>query len=408
MKKIYALTLGCPKNLVDTEKLLFARFGEYQPVEKPEHANIILINTCSFILPAKEEGIDTIFEMVELSKRSETRKRIIVTGCMVEQYGAQLQADLPEVELLLDQDVLYYEGRILTTSPFTYLKIAEGCSRQCAFCTIPSFKGPYRSREMKDILREAALLKGKTQELILVSQDTSYYGTDQGKALLPELLLRLSDLGFPWIRLLYLYPEGINEALLKVMASRENICKYLDLPFQHLSASVLRSMKRPGDLDSYVKLVEMARRHLPGVSIRSTFILGFPGETDADFDFFMDGLERLRLNRVGFFGYSDEAEAPSSGFAGKVAEDVIEKRLKEAAFLQDEISGELLQSHVGSRLNVLIEGFDEEKGAFWGRSQYEAPEVDGVIWVKASQIKAGRFYPVTITHALEHDLEGEL
>ncbi|PKL15029.1 MAG: 30S ribosomal protein S12 methylthiotransferase RimO, partial [Spirochaetae bacterium HGW-Spirochaetae-6] len=204
MKKIYALTLGCPKNLVDTEKLLFVRFGEYRLVTEPEHADIILINTCSFILPAKEEGSDTIFEMVEIAKGSPSPKRIIVTGCMVEQYGAQLQADLPEVELFSDQDMLYYDGRVVTTSPFAYLKIAEGCSRQCAFCTIPSFKGPYRSRQMKDILSEAALLKGKTQELIIVSQDSSNYGMDQGKALLPELLLRLSDLGFPWIRLLYL------------------------------------------------------------------------------------------------------------------------------------------------------------------------------------------------------------
>lgn len=408
MKKIYALTLGCPKNLVDTEKLLFVRFGEYRLVTEPEHADIILINTCSFILPAKEEGIDTIFEMVEIAKGSPSPKRIIVTGCMVEQYGAQLQADLPEVELFSDQDMLYYDGRVLTTSPFAYLKIAEGCSRQCAFCTIPSFKGPYRSRQMKDILSEAALLKGKTQELIIVSQDSSNYGMDQGKALLPELLLRLSDLGFPWIRLLYLYPEGINETLLQVMASRENICNYLDIPLQHLSSQVLQNMKRPGNLDSYLKLVEMARQTLPGVSIRSTFILGFPGETDSDFDFFLDGLERLRLNRVGFFGYSDEAEAPSAALTDKVGEDVIEKRLKEAAFLQDEISGELLQGHVGRKLNVLIEGFDEEKGAFWGRSQYEAPEVDGVVWIRASALNAGRFYPVTITHALEHDLEGVL
>ncbi|PKL14243.1 MAG: 30S ribosomal protein S12 methylthiotransferase RimO, partial [Spirochaetae bacterium HGW-Spirochaetae-6] len=169
-----------------------------------------------------------------------------------------------------------------------------------------------------------------------------------------------------------------------------------------------QNMKRPGNLDSYLKLVEMARQTLPGVSIRSTFILGFPGETDSDFDFFLDGLERLRLNRVGFFGYSDEAEAPSAALTDKVGEDVIEKRLKEAAFLQDEISGELLQGHVGRKLNVLIEGFDEEKGAFWGRSQYEAPEVDGVVWIRASALNAGRFYPVTITHALEHDLEGVL
>jgi ribosomal protein S12 methylthiotransferase len=382
LKTIHVVSLGCPKNLVDTEKILAGHFSGLKPVSDPRDADVIFINTCSFILPAKEESIETILEFAQWKKQYPD-KRIVVTGCLWEQHGEELAEEIPEVEFLSNKNVFLSLERNLTTSPYAYLKIAEGCSRKCSFCTIPLFKGNHKSRSMEDILEEARMMEGKVEELIVVSQDTSYYGTDlYQESRFPDLIRSLSDMNFPWIRILYFYPQNITPEIMDLMASRDNICNYLDLPLQHLSGPVLRSMKRWGSFEEYKAIIDAFRERIPDIAIRSSFIVGYPGETREDFEFLLDGLDELKLDRVGFFGYSDEAEAFSASLEGKVPEEVIEERLSRAVFVQEEISEEKLEKRIGKTEKILIEHFDSQENRYIGRSQYEAPEIDGIIYLE--------------------------
>lgn len=406
MEKIFVVSLGCPKNLADTEKILFEHFKNYLIVTNPEEADVFFINTCSFILPAKEESIDTIFEFVEYKKKFPD-KRVIVSGCLLEQYGGELEKEIPEAEFLSNKGIFLTQGRVITTRAFSYLKIAEGCSRKCAFCTIPLFKGTHKSRELNDILSEAKEMEGSVQELIIVSQDTSFYGMDSYKTpKLYDLLSYLSDMDFPWIRVMYFYPENLTDSILDLIASRPNICNYIDIPFQHLSDPILKKMKRWGSYEQYKNIVSNIRSRIPESSIRTSFIVGFPGETQKDYETLLGGLDEFQFNRVGFFSYSDEPETASFRLEGKVEEEEKEKRISQASFIQEEISEEILKGRIGKIYKVLEEGYDPEKEAFYGRTEFEAPEIDGLVYFQSDKKTENNFKNILITDSDQHNLSG--
>lgn len=409
MKQIYVVSLGCPKNLSDTEKILKKHFDDYQLTNDSDKADVIFINTCSFITAAKEESIDAIMEFQEWKKKY-PYKQLIVSGCLWEQYGKELEKEIREAQFLSNKDIFYQKERKLTGNGiFAYLKIAEGCDRTCAFCTIPLFKGKHRSRKIEDILTEAKLLENQIQELIIVSQDTSYYGADlYGKPMLYELLKQLSELNFRWIRVLYFYPQNLTPDILSLIKESRNICHYIDIPFQHFSNSILRSMRRWGSYEQYKELIFQVRDILPEATIRTSLIVGFPGETQKDFEMLLKGLEELQFDRAGFFAYSDEEEALSYQMQDKIPEEEIEKRLSEAIFYQEEISEEKLSKRINKTYLTVIENYDKQTKLFSARSQLEAPEIDGVIYVKGKNIKIGDWVYTKIEANDAHNLWGSV
>lgn len=409
MKKIYIVSLGCPKNLTDTEKIMASSFKDYQSVSQPQDADIIFINTCSFIVPAKEESIETILEFIEL-KKNYPEKRIVVSGCLLEQHEEVLKAEFPEVEFLSNKNIFFANDRIISTYPYAYLKIAEGCSRACSFCSIPLFKGSHRSRPIEDILKEAKALEGKLKELILVSQDTSSYGIDlYQKNRFSELLDRLSDLEFPWIRVMYYHPQNLTKEILKIMAEKKNICKYIDIPLQHLSDSILKSMNRWGKYSDYKKIVNSIREHMPESAIRTSFILGFPGETEEDFEILLNRMEELQFDRAVFFSYSEEEKTKAALLENKVSEEDKEIRYSKAVFIQEEISESKLKNRLGQNLKVLVESYDEKKKKYFGRSEFDAPEVDGIVLIDSQKDKLPlhNFVNLQITGSDIHNIWGK-
>ena len=432
------VSLGCSKNRVDTELMLGILVGAgYTLTADEASADILIVNTCGFIDPAKQESIDTILALAEY-KQTGSLKLLVVTGCLSQRYEKNLMEEMPEIDLLLGvsqypalpeaiqgalsgkrtsycgrQDGEVLSGnRVLTTAPYSaYIRIADGCDNRCTYCAIPLIRGGFRSRSMDSVLDEIRELAAQgVKEHVLVAQDTSRFGIDrEGRSLLPELLTRAADIpDVEWLRVLYCYPDEVDDALLNAMAAKPNICKYLDLPLQHADPELLRSMNRRGDIEAVRRLLHKARDM--GFTLRTTMIVGFPGETDAQFETLMDFIQDIRFDRLGAFTYSAEEGTPAASMPNAVPEDVSEKRLERLMLCQQEISLARNQLRVGTVEKVLIESIQEENGegrSFVGRSAMEAPETDGLIMITGEpNADIGEFVNVRITRAEHYDLWG--
>jgi ribosomal protein S12 methylthiotransferase len=435
MKRIGVISLGCPKNLVDTEAMLGQLVDKgYSIAADPADSEIIVVNTCGFIEPAKKESIETILRAAEW-KTKDPDKKLIVAGCLVQRYGKDLKQQLPEVdhfvtlndveriveacgnqfdEKLDQQPAEYiYDGkvrRILTTpASYAYLKIAEGCDHTCSFCAIPSMRGKYRSRTISSICAEAADLgRQGVKELVLISQDSTIYGWDlglkEGLAVLTEELTKTE--GIEWIRVMYSYPTSLRQSFIDAMARHEKICSYIDMPLQHASASMLQKMKRGGNGKQYREMIENMRKKVPDIGIRTTFIVGYPGETDTDFEELIDFVKDVEFDRVGTFLYSDEEGTSGFHDTPKVPHKIAIQRRRELMKLQAGISRKRNRALIGREMKVLIDG--SENASLVGRLYHQAPDVDGCIKIKGGMAVAGEFVQAIISGAGEYDLTARL
>ncbi|MBF0212252.1 MAG: 30S ribosomal protein S12 methylthiotransferase RimO [Magnetococcales bacterium] len=432
--RVGLISLGCPKNVVDAERLL-GRFleGGYEPTSDPAEADLLVVNTCGFKADAEAESRAAILEMAAL-KAAHPGKRLVVTGCLAQRYGDRLQEEIPAIDLLAGTTghdrvlerlsipitampaadfatVSEVAPRLLTTPPHTaYLKIAEGCNNPCTFCIIPRLRGPFRSRPLDEIIAEAeALAAGGVKELIVVSQDTTLYGRDlTPRSNLVELLARLERVrGVRWIRLMYLYPTMITDALLDHIAASNKVLHYFDLPLQHAHGAVLKRMKRAERPEDLKQLITRIRQRMPDAVLRSVFIVGFPGENDAEFDTLRQFVVESRFDHVGVFTYSDEPEAEAFQLGDKVLAEVAEQRRNALMTVQQEISREKLAELVGRRVVLLVDGI--EKGQTVGRTTGQAPEVDGITLLEGRPtLKIGSMVPVVITASKEYDLKARI
>lgn len=444
--KIGVVSLGCPKNLVDSETMLGLIHEEkYEITNDPSEAEIIIINTCGFIESAKEESINTILQMAEY-KKSGSCKYIIVTGCLSQRYAEELFNELPEADaiagvevydeigsiikrvingerfIMLERskpDVIYtsketFLPRILTTPSYTaYLKIAEGCDNCCSYCAIPKIRGPYRSKPMEQVLKEAkALADNGVKELIVVAQDTTRYGEDLpgGKLLLADLLKELNKIeSLKWIRVMYCYPNNFTDELIETFASLDKVCKYVDLPLQHASNRLLASMNRYDTREEVETLLAKLRKRIPGIVIRTTFIVGFPGETDADFEELKEFVEQQRFENAGVFAYSQEEGTVAGAMPNQIPDEIKQERYHELMALQAQISEEIHKDTEGQTLEVLVEGIEEDgSGLHYGRSYREAPDIDGLVFIEnPGDIKPGCFVKVNILQGFTYESVGE-
>ncbi len=458
--KVGFVSLGCPKNLVDSEVMmgLLQRQG-YEITADAEAAEVLVVNTCAFIESAQRESVDTILELAERKKHGQA-KRLIVAGCMVERFREEMGRELPEVDALIGTNELQQIGAAVSggaclpaaggvlpvlpgdffdprpSAPYlydeltprlrataahsAYVKIAEGCDHPCTFCVIPQYRGAFRSRRLASVEAQARRLAQEgARELVLIGQDTTCYGDDLGlRNGLAGLLGRLAAVAeesetLRWIRTLYFYPNRVNQALLDTVAAHPALCKYVDMPLQHASAAVLKRMKRGGSGAAFLRLLERIRATVPGVALRSTFIVGFPGETEAEFEELRQFVEAAELDWLGVFGYSDESTNAASRLEAKVAPAVIARRRDTLMRTQKAISRRKRKRQVGARLPILVEGPAEESELLWqGRLETQAPEIDGKVLIndaaEPDRLRAGTFATVEITAAQDYDLIGRL
>ncbi|MEA2088125.1 MAG: 30S ribosomal protein S12 methylthiotransferase RimO [Candidatus Caldatribacteriota bacterium] len=438
-------SLGCPKNFVDSEVICGKLIENgYQISKKIENSDIVIINTCSFIKDAVEESIEEILNLVKLKEEGKI-KHIIVTGCLPQRYkDDNLALELPEVDAflgvgnLLDIDdvikrvlageqvykvcpepkYLYNHNTprtILTPQHYAYIKISEGCQNNCSYCLIPKLRGNYRSRKMEDIIEEVKLLSEKQNlsEIILIGQDTTLYGIDlYGEYKLAELLKKLSLLelnNLRWIRLLYAHPAHFNDELIEVIANFPKICSYLDLPLQHISDRILRRMNRPVKKNYVISLINKLRNRIPNLTLRTTFMVGFPGETDKEFEELLNFVKEFRFERLGSFIFSREEGTPAYDFPQQIPVRIKKERLKELMLAQQSISKEINSSYVGEEMEVLIDEIQSGKPKIAiGRTKGDAPEIDGKIIIKGNKAQVGKFIKVKVIEALEYDLVGEV
>ena len=429
--KIGFVSLGCSKNLVDTEMMIgLSKKNGIEIVNNEKEADIILINTCGFIESAKQEAIDTILEMAEYKKNGNC-KFLIVTGCLVQRYKLELQKSLPEVDLFITIDeyekfgeklqqlineklstyALKYEDRYLTTGNTTaYLKIAEGCSNRCTYCAIPYIRGPYVSRKMEDILDEAKNLNNKGyKEIIVIAQDTTKYGIDiYGKSMLAELLKELCKLNnFKWIRFLYAYPESVTKELIETVKNNEKICKYFDIPIQHISDTVLKRMNRKSTGKQIEDLIKNIRQEIPDAIFRTSLIVGFPGETEEDFEKLLKFVEETKFNKLGVFEYSKEDGTPAEKLKEQIPKRIKSKRWNTIMAAQQKISEEKLKEHIGKEYEVLVEEVTSKY--IIGRTRMDVPEMDGLVYIKNTKnVEIGSFINCIITSVKEYDLIGRI
>ena len=435
--RVNLISLGCPKNLVDSEVMLGHLTEAGHAIEDdPARAEAIIVNTCSFIEPAREEAIEVLLEAAE-HKRSGSCRALICAGCLPQRYPDELAAELPEVDAFVglgefhriaevlsgalagekplpitDRTYLYSHEtpRQRVTAPWlAYVKIAEGCRHNCAFCAIPSIRGPLQSRPVESVHTECERLVGEgVREINLISQDSSSYGRDSaGPSLLSDLLATLAQIeGDFWLRVLHLSPTGVDDRLLDVMGQHEKIVPYVDIPLQHASRRILKAMRRPGSAESCLRLIERIRSRLPGAAIRSTFLLGFPGETEEDFQALLEFLEEARLDRVTGFTFSREEGTPAATMKGQVPAAVAEDRLFRMMDLQQDISAENQRRFLGQELRILVEE-QQPRAVLVGRSVRDAPEIDGSV-IATGEGRPGEFVRVKITEADEHDLYGSV
>ncbi|WP_295211742.1 30S ribosomal protein S12 methylthiotransferase RimO [Ruminococcus sp.] len=436
--RVGMVSLGCPKNQVDAEHILYdLRQQGFQIVSDAALADVVIINTCGFIESAKQEAIDTILEFCTLKEEGRI-KAVIATGCLAERYRDEMKKEIPELdavvgigsngkicdiirEILVDkQCVCSYGtktelsmegGRIISTEPFyAYLKIAEGCSNNCTYCAIPAIRGKYRSRLMEDIVKEARwLAENGVTELVVVAQDTTRYGEDiYGKSMLPELLKALCEIdGFKWIRTLYCYPERITDELIDTIASEEKLVKYLDIPIQHCNGQVLKRMNRQGDKASLDTLINKIRSKIPNVTIRTTLITGFPGETEEQFEELCEFVKETRFERLGCFSYSAEEGTPAEKFEDQIPMKVRERRAEVIMEEQMIISEQLNEQALGKTIEVVCEGFDRYAECYYGRSAADAPEIDGkIFFLSDDKVRVGEYVNVKIDDTMDYDLIG--
>jgi len=437
---ILFISLGCDKNLVDSEVMLglLDKKG-YQIVDSEEDADIIVVNTCCFIHDAKEESIQTILEMAEYKKEGKL-KALIVTGCLAQRYQQEIIDEIPEVDAVLgttsydhiveaveealagnghvvleDVDALpdVKEKRLVTTGGhYAYMKIAEGCDKHCTYCIIPKLRGNYRSVPMEKLLAEAKDLADQgVKELILVAQETTVYGKDlYGEKSLHKLLRELCKIsGIQWIRILYCYPEEIYDELIQTIKEENKVCHYLDLPIQHASDAVLKRMGRRTSKAQLVEIIEKLRKEIPDISLRTTLITGFPGETQEQHEELKDFVDEMEFDRLGVFTYSPEEDTPAAIMTEQIPEEVKEDRQAELMELQQEIAFDLAEDMVGREVLVMIEGKVADENAYVGRTYKDAPNVDGLIFINTDEeLMSGDFARVRVTGALEYDLIGEL
>ena len=437
---ILFISLGCDKNLVDSEVMLglLDKKG-YQIVDSEEDADIIVVNTCCFIHDAKEESIQTILEMAEYKKEGKL-KALIVTGCLAQRYQQEIIDEIPEVDAVLgttsydhiveaveealagnghvvleDVDALpdVKEKRLVTTGGhYAYMKIAEGCDKHCTYCIIPKLRGNYRSVPMEKLLAEAKDLADQgVKELILVAQETTVYGKDlYGEKSLHKLLRELCKIsGIQWIRILYCYPEEIYDELIQTIKEENKVCHYLDLPIQHASDAVLKRMGRRTSKAQLVEIIEKLRKEIPDISLRTTLITGFPGETQEQHEELKDFVDEMEFDRLGVFTYSPEEDTPAATMTEQIPEEVKEDRQAELMELQQEIAFVLAEDMVGREVLVMIEGKVADENAYVGRTYKDAPNVDGLIFINTDEeLMSGDFARVRVTGALEYDLIGEL
>jgi ribosomal protein S12 methylthiotransferase len=449
-KTVGLIGLGCAKNRVDGEVMLgLLQQAGYEVAANPEQADTIIIHTCGFIGAAKEESIDTILEAAEWRKQG---KRLVVTGCLVQRYAQELRQDLPEVDAFMGTADLHrivevcdtvtavppaptrrqtsrrkpvepkvwlgdppylYEAdtpRLLSTpSHYAYVKVAEGCSYRCAFCSIPSMRGDQRSRSIESIVQEAHHLAARgVKELILISQNTTAYGRDlYGKPCLPALLRALAKVdGIEWLRFLYAYPADVRDDVIAAIAEEPKVCKYLEMPLQHCDARVLKAMNRGGSRAELEQLITKLRHRIPGLTLRTTFIVGFPGETAAEFRELESFVEWARFERMGAFTYSQEEGTPAGVMPSQIVTRIKEHRRHRLMERQRDISWVYNQTLIGHHLRVLVDGFSDEEQMWEGRYEGQAPEIDGVVYMQSAHLTSGTFVQVEVTEATEYDLIG--
>ena len=443
MKKVGMVSLGCAKNRVDSENMLgMLREKGFQIVSDPAEADVLFVNTCGFIESAKEESIDAIFEMAQY-KKGRPGVKLFVTGCLAQRYPEALLSEIPEIDGLLgvaeysrlfemmdaaqkgDKPCYTANGarflntpRVLTTPGYSaYVKISDGCDNRCTYCAIPLIRGGYSSRPFEDIVAECEKLAGEgVTELTLIAQDTSRYGCDLGDGhyMLPELLEAVSAIeSVHWVRVLYCYPDSTEDRLLDAIRDLPKVAPYLDLPLQHIDDELLVRMNRRGSADWIKSRIAECRKR--GIILRTTMIVGFPGETDEQFKTLLDFVKEARFERLGAFTYSPEEGTAAAKMPGQIDEAVKNERMDQLMMLQQGISMEVNEARIGSECEVLVDGFDEESGRFYGRSLLEAPESDGCIWLNVNpglngsdDLTPGQYVNVRITGADAYDLEGEI
>ncbi|MBQ7034143.1 MAG: 30S ribosomal protein S12 methylthiotransferase RimO [Clostridia bacterium] len=437
MSNVGFIGLGCEKNTVNTEKMIAAvRAAGHRIVGDLDQCEAVVINTCGFIESAKQEAIETIFEVAQL-KAEGTVQKIIVAGCLPERYQKEIAAEMPEVDGFLgvgsfqrvaealekvlageriawfdDKENLQLEGeRVLTSPPHTaYIKIADGCNNRCAYCCIPDIRGRYHSRPIEAIVAEAKkLCADGAKELILIAQDTTNYGVDlYGARCLPKLIREVLKVdGLEWLRLLYLYPDKIDEELIDLFAQEEKLIPYIEMPIQHGVGSVLKRMNRPGDEESLLALVENLRARIPNVTLRTTLIVGFPGETEEEFEALCNFVRKAQFDKLGVFCYSREEDTPAYDLPDQIEEEVKERRRDVIETIQADIVEQKQAAMVGKTLTVLVEGFDRFGECWYGRSVMEAPDIDGkIFFTGAGSIVPGAFIEIEIEDTMDFDLIG--
>jgi len=438
MAKIGIISLGCPRNLVDSEAILgIVKKGRHDVVDI-EASEIAIINTCSFIEDAKKESIETILELVNLKKEGKI-KGIIVAGCLAQRYKTELAkelkdvdgfigvGDLEEINISLDEILkgkrslhvsdkpgFAYKKNLprvpLTPSHYRYLKIQEGCGNECSFCIIPKIKGPLRSRPIESILEEVKAFSDEVSEINIVGQDTTLYGLDLYKEKKITTLLKeiLSIKKASWIRLLYGHPSHVDDALIELIKNEPRICKYLDLPLQHINDRILKSMKRYTTKKAISSLIEKVRNQIPGLALRTSFVVGFPGETEKEFKGLVDFVKDIKFERLGVFTYSQEEGTPAAGFPGQIPEDVKLARFNELMTIQQAISENLNKRLLGKEIEAIVDkASPADANVYMGRTRHDAPEVDGQVWIKGGPFRQGEIIKVKITDTLEYDLVGE-
>jgi len=439
-EKVAIVTLGCEKNLVDSDMMahLIDEKG-YELVDDPEQATIVIVNTCGFIDAAKEESVNKILDMAEL-KETGNLKSLVVAGCLTQRYKDDILQEIPEVDgivgtgdfmsitdiieeslqgkrpVYVGNPVFSYEQvvkRKVKADTYTaYVKIAEGCDNACTFCSIPLMRGAFRSRSIESIVEEVQhLVSQGVLEVSLIAQDSTNYGTDlyDGKHMLPTLLNKLAEIdGLEWIRLHYAYPGFFTDELIEVFANNPKVCKYVDMPLQHSEDAILKRMRRPGRQRDIRELVSKIRSQVPDVALRTSLIVGFPGETEEDFQRLCDFVREIKFDRLGVFTYSNEDDTPATRLPDHVDEETKEKRANILMEIQREIAAERNSRFVGKVIPVLIERYEGRNDIYVGRSQYDAPEIDGEVFVTGYKGELGKIVQVKITHSYEYDLAGEV
>ena len=437
--KVGMVSLGCTKNQVDAEIMLslITKHG-YELCSDAKKCDVVIINTCGFIEDAKRESIENILEFVGLKQKGKV-KVVVVTGCLAERYQMEVAKEIPEADVVLgigsnnqiaqaiekamqgqkvydfaDKNKVMLSGeRVMTTAPYTaYLKVAEGCDNRCTYCAIPIIRGGFRSRPMDDIIAEAKVLAANgVKELNVIAQDTTRYGKDlYGKLMLPELLDKLCEIdGVHWIRILYGYPDTITDELLDTMARQPKICKYIDIPLQHASGNILKRMNRRFDRESLTALMNHVREKMNDVTLRTTFITGFPGETEQDFEDLCTFIKEVQFDRLGCFPYSAEDGTPAAEFDGQLDDEVKRRRADVIMEEQMGIMEARNRKKIGKTLEALVEGFDKQNKLYYGRTAADAPDIDGKVYFTSEQkLHEGDFVKVTIEDVMEYDLIGRV